>query len=360
MTKIRAILILSALLLSFWATCQSLGDYRSFQTGNWNNVNSWETFNGTSWVIASTIPFSSDGTITIRNGHIITITSNLSADQIIVETGGTLTISSSLILNDGTGDDLKVDGTLNIGNAISGDGILIGNGIVNWNSGTLQVPTNLNSSGVFNILTSTEKTLNNSLTNNGIINWSDGNIYLSNATIANNNQFNITADNRSLNSGTGTNSFINNSGGIINKNVSLTPVFIKIPLTNNGAININTGGLINTSTFSNNKNIYVGINCNLTNQELGIFNLNEGCVFTGSGNINHNATTNVNTAIAMPSTLTNTLTNTLKGSGSLNLEGILNWNNGSLQVPTTLSSTAVLNILTSTEKTLNNSLTNNG
>ena len=37
-------------LLSPGLLAQTTGDFRSFQNGNWNDVNSWERYNGTIWV----------------------------------------------------------------------------------------------------------------------------------------------------------------------------------------------------------------------------------------------------------------------------------------------------------------------
>src|SRR6478672_1739766 len=107
-------LIMIAALITELTYAQSIGDYRSRQTGNWNSLNSWETFDGTSWISASTFPSSQDGAITISNGDSIVITEAVDADQILVETGGKLNISSQLTLNDGAGDDLKINGSLNI------------------------------------------------------------------------------------------------------------------------------------------------------------------------------------------------------------------------------------------------------
>src|SRR4051812_4182164 len=49
------------------------GDYRSIATGDWNDIATWQKFNGTSWIAATAIPSSGDGVIEIQNGHIVTI-----------------------------------------------------------------------------------------------------------------------------------------------------------------------------------------------------------------------------------------------------------------------------------------------
>jgi hypothetical protein len=99
------------LLFSFTVNAQTTGDYQSFATGNWNNPGTWQRFDGTSFVAASTAPASTDGIITVRSGHNVTLNSTITADQIVVDAGGILTQTADLNLTNGTGDDLIVNGT---------------------------------------------------------------------------------------------------------------------------------------------------------------------------------------------------------------------------------------------------------
>ena len=69
----------------FHAFSQATGDYRSKATGDWNAASSWERFDGTSWVAAVVAPSSTDGVITIQNGHTITNTTAVTVDQLDVE-----------------------------------------------------------------------------------------------------------------------------------------------------------------------------------------------------------------------------------------------------------------------------------
>ena len=55
-------------------TAQSIGDYRSITSGNWNVASTWETWDGGSWINAATAPDNSTNSVTIRNGHTITYT----------------------------------------------------------------------------------------------------------------------------------------------------------------------------------------------------------------------------------------------------------------------------------------------
>jgi hypothetical protein len=91
------------------------GDYRSHQSGLWSDVNTWERNNGTSWIYpAPSAPTSTDSTIAIQTGHTVEVSDSEYADQITVNTGGTLKIDSAktFVVANGTGTDLTVLGSL--------------------------------------------------------------------------------------------------------------------------------------------------------------------------------------------------------------------------------------------------------
>ena len=104
------------------------GEYRSHQTGDWTDLNTWERYDGTTstWVTpAATYPVynNSNGT-TIQNGHTITVSSTLAngsgyirltkintGGQVIVNSGANLSIANDAVT---TTADLQVDGTLTL------------------------------------------------------------------------------------------------------------------------------------------------------------------------------------------------------------------------------------------------------
>jgi GH35 family endo-1,4-beta-xylanase len=91
------------------------GNYRTYQTGNWNDVSTWEQYVDTSWVYpAGSPPALSDGAIAIRSGDTVTVTASDSVDQVTVMSGGELAINNgvSLYIKDGSGTDLLVGGTI--------------------------------------------------------------------------------------------------------------------------------------------------------------------------------------------------------------------------------------------------------
>ena len=77
MKQLTAILLLTLVLVFPGAStsqAQTTGDFRSYQTGNWNATSTWQTWNGSSWVSATSTPSGAAGvTITIQSGHTVTV-----------------------------------------------------------------------------------------------------------------------------------------------------------------------------------------------------------------------------------------------------------------------------------------------
>lgn len=92
------------------------GDYRSRNTGAWTGASTWQIYNAGSWGNTSTPPNSSNGVITIRSPHNVTVSSNIVIDQTVVDAGGTLTAGAIVNVVNGTGVDLTINGTLQINN----------------------------------------------------------------------------------------------------------------------------------------------------------------------------------------------------------------------------------------------------
>ncbi|MDZ7261520.1 MAG: T9SS type A sorting domain-containing protein, partial [candidate division KSB1 bacterium] len=91
------------------------GNYRSYQSGNWNDVNTWERYNGTAWVYpAPTIPSLEASVISIQKGHTVTVTTPDSVDQLVIATGGELVINPdvTLLVKNGEGVDLTLSGVI--------------------------------------------------------------------------------------------------------------------------------------------------------------------------------------------------------------------------------------------------------
>lgn len=99
------------------AAASSATDYFRSKSpgGNWNSTGSWQTSadGSTNWIDATLTPTNSANTISILNGHTITVSAGVTADQIVIQSGGELIVSSGITftLANGTGIDLDVFGT---------------------------------------------------------------------------------------------------------------------------------------------------------------------------------------------------------------------------------------------------------
>lgn len=80
------------------------------------------TDNGSTWIAATKTPNDSSGLITVRSPNNVTVTVSVNADQLTVNTGGTISINNlvNLTVLDGSGEDL----VLNAGGTVSGPGNL--------------------------------------------------------------------------------------------------------------------------------------------------------------------------------------------------------------------------------------------
>jgi len=116
-------------------TASSATDYfrsKAPSGGNWGDATSWESSpDNSTWNGSTLVPTEAANTITIRNGHTITVATAAGADQVVVESGGTLALGAALTLADGAGTDLDVNGTV-INNA--GTHVITGTIAFNANS----------------------------------------------------------------------------------------------------------------------------------------------------------------------------------------------------------------------------------
>ncbi len=132
-------------------------DYRSVATGHWDDAGTWQRFNGTDWVAATRPPSSIDGVVTVRNGHVVTATANVTADQVVVAAGGQLAVADGVVVSlaDGSGSDIDIYGTVDVvgtfsvgsgadvaiesGGVLQDSGTVAGPGSITGKSGTIQV-----------------------------------------------------------------------------------------------------------------------------------------------------------------------------------------------------------------------------
>lgn len=317
----------------FSLTSFSQDDYRSaVASGNWNAPGSWERFDGVSWVPAVSSPTSADGVITIQSGHNITISVAVTADQVVIDAGGTISanVGQTISLANGSGDDMVVSGTFICGAStpLAGPGttVIDNGGILTMNatvgSTFISSPVTVNTGGIVDLSGGATKVFNADFVNNGTLNWgtgvSSGGIQVGNTgtpTFTNNGTVN-----EQFSSGRGfitasTGPFINN--GTLVKTTANT-FFGLMAITNNGIIDVAIGTFnIANGTFTNSTTgAFIGNGTiNVTG---GIF-INDGEIRPG----NSPGTLTVNPA-TIQGTNTNVKIEILDGSGAGTGHDILN------------------------------------
>jgi hypothetical protein len=137
--KFTLVFVVALLAAGISAFSQTTGDYRSFQSGAWSDVNTWERFNGTIWVNpAPSAPTSADGIITIIDTHTVNVDAPVTVDQVEWDNSapfsalsGTLSVDAgvTLTINNGAGDDVRII------NDFTDVGIFQVDGTVRLNSG---------------------------------------------------------------------------------------------------------------------------------------------------------------------------------------------------------------------------------
>jgi hypothetical protein len=126
--KKLSLLFLSFFIIGMMSTSalfgQTAGDFRSAQSGTWGTLSTWETYNGTIWVAATSIPDSLLAPVikvtTIRSPHNVTVDATIGVRNVIVDAGATVTVNGTPVILYSTQEGITVNGTLTltgIGNA---------------------------------------------------------------------------------------------------------------------------------------------------------------------------------------------------------------------------------------------------
>ncbi|MFN0048294.1 MAG: beta strand repeat-containing protein, partial [Cytophagales bacterium] len=200
--------------------------FRSRQNGDWGSASTWESSADNSiWINATLTPSSTANNILIQSGHIVTISSSISIDQTTIQSGGFIEHNGgTLTINNGTNDDLVVIGTFRA----------VGQTATFNTSATLKIQTG----GILEILNNGNSPTNyandngsiqsNVIWDNGsIFNFNDGStlpttsgrIYFPNVNSSTVPVFRISNRNAGFTLGGNSNTLIN---GILEANIDLT------------------------------------------------------------------------------------------------------------------------------------------
>jgi len=363
MLKNRKLLCLTVLLFcGSVAFALTAGDYRSVDDGAWAAMSTWEYFDGTYWVSATAIPSSSSETITIRSGNEVFLSNGnyYSVDQLIVEGGAELQVpdGSSITVEDGTGTDLVVDGTLALGGSLHGSGKVVINGTLNWYYSTFNdwssfsaitnTDLNIGTAGTLNLTHSNNMWLFGAQVHNGgTINLGAGPLHgirnNSNALLENLSTgiINISTDGTNIYTSSSTSTFtygfqLTNAGIIRKSSGSGTTTFQRLDFYNNGSVLVESGTL-NIYCYNNNPGhtgtftLTTGTSLILNGYDTQ--NFAEGSVIDGNGNvqiINHNINflgTSTGTIFGSDIIL-DFSSGSIGGSGKATIYGIMSWSGG--------------------------------
>lgn len=127
---IRIACVFISLLVATVSVAQN--NFRSRQSGDWNQSSTWEEFVAGSWQLTANTPDFNSGTITLQNTHIVTTTASVTIDQTTIQAGSTLVVNNAIVvtLNNGTGNDLVNSGSITLSGEsfIDGAGNIVHNG----------------------------------------------------------------------------------------------------------------------------------------------------------------------------------------------------------------------------------------
>lgn len=296
--------------------------FRSVSSGNWNSNSTWQLSSngGSTWVAATFTPSDAAGTITIRTPNIVTVTSSVTANQLIVDSGAVLTIGNGVVLTitSGTGNDL----TVLPGSILNGAGTVRTQGTIELNlregsffiaalnvntgtttandqtspfEGSLFGPVTVDPGASLSVGTSgRDLFLYGNVVNNGTLtSGSSGTtIKIRGHSLANNGSINTTGslyfDSTTAVSGTG--SFITNSTFIsgnlaLQNNITYSPSLISI--VSNGILNPNGKILtITAGTLEVNPNATIYDSGSIKTQGTITLNLRAGSAFNADLNVN--------------------------------------------------------------------------
>src|SRR4051812_9200255 len=93
--KYIAVLLLAVCALPAFA--QINGEFRSAATGTWATATNWEVYSTTtsSWSAASAAPTGNTAIVSVRNGHTIQLTANISFKKLTIDAGGSVISDAS-------------------------------------------------------------------------------------------------------------------------------------------------------------------------------------------------------------------------------------------------------------------------
>jgi hypothetical protein len=221
-------------------------------------------------VSGTALVFSGANPATLSGSYAVTDSTTVTSGTVNI-TGEVSSVGSTLSVQNGTanfssGESIGVT-TLSIaaGNLTGSDTITV-SGMLSWTGGTMSGTGSTIANGGIAISGTPGKVLNGrTLTNNGMATWSGGTLTAQGSAVINNpvtSSFDIRGD-VTLNVSTGSGTF--NNGGMLVRTTTTGTATIEIPLSNTGTVDVQSGTLRFTSTYT---------------QTAGVTQLNGGSIAT--------------------------------------------------------------------------------
>ncbi|MCU0420812.1 MAG: T9SS type A sorting domain-containing protein [Cyclobacteriaceae bacterium] len=115
--KKQLVFLVSFLVTASSVVAQTVGDYRTVASGDWDDITIWQRFDGVSFVPATVFPEASNANaIVVRNPHSVAIAAGsdgIAIDQLTIQSGATFTVEGfSIVIENGAGTDLVNAGTI--------------------------------------------------------------------------------------------------------------------------------------------------------------------------------------------------------------------------------------------------------
>ena len=136
--------------------------FRSIGTGTWATIGTWESsHDSTTWTSATLAPTSAAKSISVNTGHTVTVGATATASNLIVQSGGILTLTSGLTVSHNASHlypfDLQLSGTLTATGVLTlstASGEVLSGGLYQHNQNGGTIPTMTWAQGTSNAPTS--------------------------------------------------------------------------------------------------------------------------------------------------------------------------------------------------------------
>ena len=299
----------------------------------------------------------SAGTNTLKNGAQIIGNGSLTVSSIgtlDLELAGGTAIASTVEFNL-DGGTFEVDGNWTLPS------------ISNWNGGSLVSSGVITNTGDLSITSSSNKTLDATLTNTGnIVHNSSiiGEIFLVDGAVINNNNSYEFQQGVIEDDFTGLDNGVFNNSGTLTKTTTNTAT-IEVDFNNTGTVNVQEGTLIIGDNGVSDGGDFDISNSGFLTFSAGTNTLKNGAQIIGNGSLTVSSIGTLDLELAGGTAIASTVEFNLDGGtfevdGNWTLPSISNWNGGSLVSSGVITNTGDLSITSSSNKTLDATLTNTG